>query len=212
MSGSDRNGRLAGETHARLAGDHRAGGAAVWRTAYRLLGNRADADECFQEAFLAALEVSRREPVRDWGALLRRLAAARALDRLRRRYRHGGDRSGGRLGCPARPVAPAFAGCRGRRAEPSRSAPRWRPCRRIRPRPSASITWRTGVTARSPGTWRSRSTPSACCCTGHGSGCASCWNRPPRSRAWRDAARIPAGVRRVSPRSRDEHERFDPTP
>ena len=67
-------------------------GRAVWRTAYRLLGNRADADECFQEAFLAALEVSRREPVRDWGALLRRLAAARALDRLRRRYRHGVNR------------------------------------------------------------------------------------------------------------------------
>jgi len=62
-------------------------GAAVWRAAYRLLGNRADADECFQEVFLAALEVAAREPVRDWGALLRRLAAARAMDRLRRRYR-----------------------------------------------------------------------------------------------------------------------------
>lgn len=67
-------------------------GGAVWRTAYRLLGNRADTDECFQEVFLAALEVSRREPVRDWGALLRRLAAARALDRLRRRYRRGDHR------------------------------------------------------------------------------------------------------------------------
>ncbi len=62
-------------------------GAAVWRTAYRLLGNRADADECFQEAFLAALEVARRQPVRDWGALLRHLASSRAIDRLRRRYR-----------------------------------------------------------------------------------------------------------------------------
>ena len=31
-------------------------GDAVWRTAYRYLGNRADADECFQEAFLAAWE------------------------------------------------------------------------------------------------------------------------------------------------------------
>jgi RNA polymerase sigma-70 factor, ECF subfamily len=68
-------------------------GGAVWRTAYRLLGNRADADECFQEAFLAALEVSRREPVRDWGALLCRLAAARAVDRLRRRYRRREDGS-----------------------------------------------------------------------------------------------------------------------
>jgi len=67
-------------------------GKRVWRTAYRLLGNRADADECFQEAFLAALEVSRREPVRDWGALLGRLAAARAIDRLRQRYRHGINR------------------------------------------------------------------------------------------------------------------------
>jgi RNA polymerase sigma-70 factor (ECF subfamily) len=64
-------------------------GGAVWRTAYRLLGDRADADECFQEVFLAALEVSRRESVRDWNALLRRLAAARSVDRLRRRYRHG---------------------------------------------------------------------------------------------------------------------------
>jgi RNA polymerase sigma-70 factor (ECF subfamily) len=63
-------------------------GPAVWRTAYRLLGNRADADECFQEACLAALEVSRRQPVRHWRALLQRLASARAMDRLRRRYRH----------------------------------------------------------------------------------------------------------------------------
>jgi RNA polymerase sigma-70 factor, ECF subfamily len=64
-------------------------GDAVWRTAYRLLGDHADADECFQEVFLAALEVARREPVRDWGALLRRPVSARALDRLRRRYRRG---------------------------------------------------------------------------------------------------------------------------
>lgn len=62
-------------------------GKAVWQTAYRLLGNRADADECFQEAFLAALEVSRREEVQHWGSLLRRLAAVRAVDRLRQRYR-----------------------------------------------------------------------------------------------------------------------------
>jgi len=62
-------------------------GKAVWQTAYRLLGNRADADECFQEAFLAALEVSRREEVQHWGSLLRRLVAVRAVDRLRQRYR-----------------------------------------------------------------------------------------------------------------------------
>ena len=62
-------------------------GPAVWRTAYRILGNRADADECFQEAFLAALEVSRRERIKQWRALLQRLATARAVDRLRERAR-----------------------------------------------------------------------------------------------------------------------------
>jgi RNA polymerase sigma-70 factor, ECF subfamily len=62
-------------------------GPAVWRTTYRIVGNRADADECFQEAFLAAWEVARRGPVRDWSGLLKHLAAARAVDRLRRRIR-----------------------------------------------------------------------------------------------------------------------------
>jgi RNA polymerase sigma-70 factor (ECF subfamily) len=62
-------------------------GSAVWRTAYRLLRNRADADECFQETFLAALEVSQRQPVRNWPALLQRLASRRAVDRLRKRLR-----------------------------------------------------------------------------------------------------------------------------
>ena len=58
-------------------------GPAAWRTAYRLLGNRADADECFQEACLAALQVSRREQVHNWQGLLKRLAVARSVDRLR---------------------------------------------------------------------------------------------------------------------------------
>jgi RNA polymerase sigma-70 factor (ECF subfamily) len=67
-------------------------GPAAWRTAFRILGNRADADECFQEACLAALEVSRREEVRHWRGLLQRMAAARAVDRLRTRRR-------GKLSC-----------------------------------------------------------------------------------------------------------------
>ena len=62
-------------------------GPAAWRTAYRLLGNRADADECLQETFLAALDVSRRESVANWQALIVRLAASRAIDRLRSRDR-----------------------------------------------------------------------------------------------------------------------------
>jgi RNA polymerase sigma-70 factor (ECF subfamily) len=62
-------------------------GSAVWRTAYRLLRNRDDADECFQETFLAALEISQRQPVRNWPALLQRLATSRAIDRIRKRLR-----------------------------------------------------------------------------------------------------------------------------
>ena len=59
----------------------------VWRTAYRLLGNRAEAADCLQETFLAALEISRRQKVRNWPGLLIRLCTYRALDELRRRLR-----------------------------------------------------------------------------------------------------------------------------
>ena len=62
-------------------------GPAVWRTVRRLLTDRADAEDCFQETFLAALQLWRREPVRSPRAALRRLATARAIDTLRRRYR-----------------------------------------------------------------------------------------------------------------------------
>ncbi len=72
-------------------------GPAVWQTAYRLLGDRADAADCFQETFVSALEVCRRQHVRNFAALLARLATARAIDQLRRRFRrsHGNASSGG---------------------------------------------------------------------------------------------------------------------
>ena len=62
-------------------------GQLVWATAFRLVGNHADALDCFQETFLEAVKLSRREPVRDWAPLLRHLATARALDMLRVRCR-----------------------------------------------------------------------------------------------------------------------------
>jgi RNA polymerase sigma-70 factor, ECF subfamily len=60
---------------------------AVQRTVYRLVGNQADAWDCIQESFLEAVRIDRREPVRNWPALLRRVAVARSLDLLRVRAR-----------------------------------------------------------------------------------------------------------------------------
>jgi RNA polymerase sigma-70 factor (ECF subfamily) len=62
-------------------------GPAVWQTSYRLLGNDADAADCFQETFVSALEFCRRQRVRNFSALLVRMATARAIDQLRRRFR-----------------------------------------------------------------------------------------------------------------------------
>ncbi len=67
-----------------VVGDY---GSLVWQTAYRLLGNSTDAADCFQETFLAALELSRRQHVRNLPGLLVRLATTRAIDRLRQRSR-----------------------------------------------------------------------------------------------------------------------------
>ena len=60
-------------------------GPMVYGTAWRILGNAADAEDVVQDVFLQVHQLQRVHPVRCWGALLRRLAACRALDRLRRR-------------------------------------------------------------------------------------------------------------------------------
>ena len=60
----------------------------VWQITYRLVGNQADAADCFQETFLSALKIAKAEPIKSWSALLRRLATTRALDRLRQKYRY----------------------------------------------------------------------------------------------------------------------------
>jgi RNA polymerase sigma-70 factor, ECF subfamily len=62
-------------------------GPDVWRTAYRLLNHAEDANDCFQETFLRAVEYTRNHEVTCWPAVLRRIATARAMDLLRRRYR-----------------------------------------------------------------------------------------------------------------------------
>lgn len=63
-------------------------GPLVWRTAYRLLADHNDAADCFQETFLAAFELAKRQRVRNMAALLTRLATMRAIDRIRQRVRH----------------------------------------------------------------------------------------------------------------------------
>jgi RNA polymerase sigma factor (sigma-70 family) len=68
-------------------------GEAVWQAAFRVLGHEADAADCVQETFAAAVKVSRREPVRNWAALLCRVGTTQALymlrQRSRRRKHHG---------------------------------------------------------------------------------------------------------------------------
>ncbi|HUS91588.1 MAG TPA: sigma-70 family RNA polymerase sigma factor [Phycisphaerae bacterium] len=66
-------------------------GQAAWQTAYRLLGDPDEAADCLQEVLLEALEISRRQRVRHWSALLRHLCTYRAIDRLRRRLRRAED-------------------------------------------------------------------------------------------------------------------------
>ena len=60
-------------------------GPIVFATAWRILGHAADAEDVVQEVFLQAHQMQQLEEVRCWQALLRRLAACRALDRLRQR-------------------------------------------------------------------------------------------------------------------------------
>lgn len=65
-------------------------GPTVWQAVWRVLGHEADARDCYQDVFLEAIRVSRREEVKNWGGLLRRIATSRAIDLLRARYRRTG--------------------------------------------------------------------------------------------------------------------------
>ena len=60
-------------------------GPMVYGTAWRILGHAADCEDVVQEVFLQAHRTAQAEGVRYWPAFLRRLAAHRALDRLRQR-------------------------------------------------------------------------------------------------------------------------------
>ena len=58
-------------------------GSLVFATAWRILGHAADTEDIVQEVFLQVHQLQQSHAVRHWPGLLRRLAACRALDRLR---------------------------------------------------------------------------------------------------------------------------------
>jgi RNA polymerase sigma-70 factor, ECF subfamily len=60
-------------------------GPMAFDTAWRLLGHVADTEDAVQEALLDAFRLHGRQPVVNWGGLLRHLATRRAIDRLRKR-------------------------------------------------------------------------------------------------------------------------------
>lgn len=60
-------------------------GPMAFDTAWRLLGNAADAEEVAQDALLDAFRLHAQRTITNWGGLLRHLAVRRAIDRLRTR-------------------------------------------------------------------------------------------------------------------------------
>ncbi len=69
-------------------------GPLVWYTIRRLIGNSDDASDCFQEAFSAAVELTRKQKIHSWTSTLRHLASVKAIDCLRRRYHDGRVQTG----------------------------------------------------------------------------------------------------------------------
>jgi RNA polymerase sigma factor (sigma-70 family) len=86
---------------------------AIWKTAYRLVGNRDDAADCVQDTFLSAVRLGNSMPVAHWGALLHRMACVRAMDCLRKRYRTSARRE---------PVQPDWNGLPDNRCDPQQQA------------------------------------------------------------------------------------------
>jgi len=54
-------------------------------TAWRLLGHAADTEDVVQDALLDAFRLHARQPVYNWGGVLRQLVTRRAIDHLRKR-------------------------------------------------------------------------------------------------------------------------------
>jgi RNA polymerase sigma-70 factor (ECF subfamily) len=57
----------------------------VYRVAFRMLGSEHDAEDVTQDVFCEALRIAESGKIDDWAGMLRRIAALRSYDRLRRR-------------------------------------------------------------------------------------------------------------------------------
>ena len=60
-------------------------GSSLYRVAWRILRHAEEVDDVLQDVILEAMEFSRRETVKSWPGLLKRLTVCRSLDRLRKR-------------------------------------------------------------------------------------------------------------------------------
>jgi RNA polymerase sigma-70 factor (ECF subfamily) len=85
-------------------------GPMVVRISWRILGRGADVEDNVQEVFFEAFRLHRREAVRQWGGLLRRLATVGALARLRRRRRESSLEGLPEAACESPPEADLIAG------------------------------------------------------------------------------------------------------
>ena len=145
-------------------------GPAVWRTAYRIVGNRADADECVQEAFLSALRSpggSRSSTARPSPAVGRRPRRRSAPQSPSSRTPRNARRLGHARRAPRRfPRSPSRTpSCQHNFVKRSLAS------RRSKPRPFVCTPWRDGVIARSPSTWTRQPTLSACSFIGRKCAC-----------------------------------------
>lgn len=62
-------------------------GPMIWKRLFRIVGNEADASDCFQEVFLKAVRQSRRKSIENMAGFLNLTATRCGIDCLRRRRR-----------------------------------------------------------------------------------------------------------------------------
>lgn len=90
-------------------------GPAIWKRLFRIVGNEADASDCFQEVFLKAVRASRRKSIENMAGFLHVTATRCGIDCLRRRRNlplYSTDAFDGEPACPqtADPSEPLTSG------------------------------------------------------------------------------------------------------